>query len=134
MVIRGFYLGLGALVSAGAVLLGAQSISTPAPPRPSQAIQAGACTVSGAKFIQPGLDDAAICARFMAAVGPVSGVQAVALAFLPQGVASAQISHTRAGQAQQQSFELAVSDRSLAPSDLDRLAADVVAGLARTGQ
>lgn len=133
MVARAVLWGLGAAACGLAALLGAQSNSTPAPspaPDPGLAPAAG-CSFSGGKLLTPPLSDAAACARFMAAIAPAGAVRAVSLKLLPQGVASAAVTHTHAGETRHDTFELAVSDRPLAPQDLDKLAADVVAGLAR---
>lgn len=131
MVARAFLWGLGAAACGLAALLGAQSITTAAPSLAAALTSAAGCSVSGAKLLAPPLSDRAACARFMAAIAPAGAVQAVSLKLLPQGVASAAVTHTRAGQTRHDTFELAVSDRPLAPQDLDKLAADVVAGLAQ---
>lgn len=91
------------------------------------------CTAAGTKLFSPPLAAAAVCARFTGAVrtGLAPGDSlAIALRFLPNGVATAIVSRSRGGKPQPPvDFNLAVSDRHFTPGDLDRLAADVVAGM-----
>jgi hypothetical protein len=145
MAIRTLIWGLGALGGGLAALLGAKSISTA---EPHHAAASGpvatattarlpACTASGAKHLRPPISDAQACTRFMVVLGArlrAGAVQSVTLRFLPQGVASAGITHGTGGQVRQDTFELAVSDRPLVTQDIDKLAADAVAGLARLTQ
>lgn len=105
------------------------------PPTPIQ------CSVRGEKFVAP-LTGAAICQRFVAAYARASGSAAtarptapadglvIALNFLPQGVASAQVTRMRGGKPLAPlSFNLAVSDRPFHADDVDRLAASTAQGL-----
>ncbi|UVO54904.1 hypothetical protein [Sphingomonas sp. SUN039] len=100
------------------------------------------CTASGGKVVA--LSDAEACARFITALGtamrqattisairPTDGY-AVELRFLPQGIASAKVIRLRRGRAQEMPpFQLAVSDRKMLSSDIDKLAGDAARGIAR---
>jgi hypothetical protein len=131
MFVRGYLWGLGAAMSGLAALLGAQLIPTSPPAPVAPPLPPKGCSISGAKLLDPPLGDAAACARFMAAIAPAGAVGAVALKLLPQGVLSVEVTRMHAGRAQHNTFALAVSDRKLAPQDLDRLAGDVISGLAQ---
>lgn len=112
---------------------------------PAMAPLAVQCSVAGAKYVAPAMSGAEVCARFGRALGaglgrpvrlvtaaPADGL-AVAIALLPQGVARARVTRLRAGTGQApRSQELAVSDRRLSGADIDRLAADVAAGMMGT--
>ena len=120
-------------------LLGAKSITTPAPgTAPGPAAVRVECSASGAKLFAPPMTSAAICERFAAALSRAMAADdslTAELRFLPQGLASATVTHVRAGATGAPSrFELAVSDRAFAASDIDRLAADVTAALHGTPQ
>lgn len=135
MVVKTSLFGIG-LAGCGLIaLLGAKSITTP-PPGPA-AVRVE-CSASGAKLFAPPMTSAAICERFAAALSPVVAADdslTAELHFLPQGLASATVTHVRAGATGAPSrFELAVSDRAFAASDIDRLAADVTAALHGTPQ
>lgn len=99
------------------------------------------CSVRGEKLVAP-LSGAAVCQRFVAAYAKANGSPAVvrtaapadglviALNFLPQGVASAQVTRMRGGKPLAPvSFNLAVSDRPFNADDIDRLAASTAQGL-----
>ncbi|THD36162.1 MAG: hypothetical protein E7773_09570 [Sphingomonas sp.] len=91
------------------------------------------CRATGAKLFVPAMTPEAICARFSAAVaaGLASGESvSVDLKFLPNGVATAVVTRTRAGKASAPvEVNLAVSDRGFGVRDVDRLAANVATAL-----
>lgn len=91
------------------------------------------CSAAGAKLFVPTMNPEAICARFSAAIRVAAApgeTLSVELKFVPNGVATAIVTRTRAGKSRPPvDFNLAVSDRHLGLRDLDRLAADVIAGL-----
>jgi hypothetical protein len=91
------------------------------------------CSAAGAKVFVPAITPAAICARFSAAIRTAAApgeTLSVELKFLPNGVATAIVTRSRAGKSRPPvDFNLAISDRRIGLRDLDRLAADVVAGL-----
>lgn len=100
------------------------------------------CSVQGEKLLKPLTADA-ICQRFVTAYARASGAPAskvpaapadglvIALRFLPQGVATAELTRMRGGKASPAvSFNLAVSDRPFAAQDIDRLAAEAAAARA----
>ena len=117
-------LGAGFIALAGASACAAQ---------PGSSAPEIDCTASGAKLFDPPATAEAICERFAAALlsRPLPGGRlTVELHFAANGVATASVSDARDGAALPRSrFELAVSDRGFAARDLDRLAADVAAGL-----
>lgn len=86
------------------------------------------CTVAGAKHLNPALDDAAICTRFLAPLkaGLPAGAQAqVKLTIAPGARCEAIIAVTSPGRAPfKSSFGVAVSDRQLQIEDLEALARD----------
>lgn len=91
------------------------------------------CAAAGARLFAPATTPEAICARFSSAIRAAAApgeTLTVELRFLPSGVATALVTRIRGGRARPPvDFNLAVSDRGFAFRDLDRLAADVVAGL-----
>jgi hypothetical protein len=101
-----------------------------------------ACTASGSKFVA--MSEAQVCTRFVATLGremrqttlvsakrPADGY-AVELSFLPQGVASAKVSRLRGGRALELPlYQLAVSDRKMLSTDIDKLASDAAHGIAQ---
>lgn len=98
--------------------------------------RAPACTAEGTGLLSPAMDSAAACARFSASLDTAvaqgggspqaSKGLAVKLSFRRPGIATALVSMTDPG-ATPREFDanVAVSDRPLAPQDIERLAADV---------
>lgn len=99
------------------------------------------CAAAGTKLLAP-LTATAVCQRFVAAYAKASGSRAVAspaapadglviaLRFLPQGVASAEVTRMRGGKPLASvSYNLAVSDRPFHADDIDRLAVSMAQGL-----
>lgn len=123
-------LGLGLLGAGLIALTGAGACSAVEPNAPEPQID---CSANGAKLFAPPTSAEAVCDRFAAALRsrPLpSGRLTVELDFASNGVASARVSVARDGRAAARSrFALAISDRGFALPDLDRLAADVAAGL-----
>ena len=104
------------------------------------------CSATGVKFFAPAMTAAGVCARFVGALGaampsalPPGERLVVELRFLPHGVASAKVTQLRAGRLQSLPvYELAISDRQFAVTDVDSLARDVGrairAGTSRKGK
>ena len=109
------------------------------------------CTVIGTKFFAPTVPETELCTRFVRALGAAAHLPTslntaaapdgliVELRFGPRGMASAKASRLRAGRTiSLPVYELAISDRQFAPSDIDMLASDVArgltAGMARKGK
>lgn len=115
----GIVFGMGAL--AGAVMLDASEASRPAV----------TCSADSGKAFSPALTPQEICDRFKRALGRKAGIIRVELRFSSKGMASARTSQLRQGRWKTfPLFEMAVMDRRFNPSDIDRLAGDVVRGMA----
>lgn len=98
--------------------------------------QVAACSAQGSERLSPPIDAAAACARFSAALDAAlaqAGASAhardgmaVRLAFRAPGIATALVSIAQPGApAREFDANLAVSDRPLAPQDIEHLATDV---------
>jgi len=89
------------------------------------------CSVDSGKAFSPVLTPTEICDRFKRSLGSKAGTVRVELRFTLNGVASAKTSQLRRGQWKAfPLFEMAVMDRRFNKSDIDRLANDVVRGIA----
>ncbi len=86
------------------------------------------CTATGTKFFAPAMTAADVCARFVRVLGPLSirDRLIVELRFVPRGLASAKATRFSAGRPQHLPvYELAISDRQFAVTDIDSLARDL---------
>ena len=102
------------------------------------------CSATGTKFFAPAMTSTDVCARFVRALStgtstgavlstaqPTGDGLVVELHFLPQGVASARAARWHAGRSLPLPvYEVAISDRQFAATDIDRLAGDVARGIA----
>jgi hypothetical protein len=89
------------------------------------------CSVDSGKAFSPALTPTEICDRFKRSLGAKAGTVRVELRFSLTGVASAKASQLRQGQWKAfPLFEMAVMGRRFNKSDIDRLANDVVRGIA----
>lgn len=89
------------------------------------------CTANSGKAFSPALTSQQICDRFKRALDSKAGTIRVELRFSPKGIASAKTSQLRKGQWKPYPlFEMAVMDRRFNVSDIDRLAGDVIRGVA----
>jgi hypothetical protein len=130
---------LAGLAIIGLGLIGAGGCAAPKGVMEGKQHQSSArvrCHATGAKLIAPAMTAEAICARFSAAIElaiAAGETLSVDLKFLPNGVVTAIVTRVRAGKTSAPvDFNLAVSDRGFGLRDLDRLAADVAAGLRKT--
>lgn len=130
--------GIGGRTMALLCLWGATTAMTAAPRSATVPVT---CAATGAKLLSPAIAPGDICDRFIAALGtaarrPVRAAAQVSeglkvdLSFRAPGIATANVVRVRAGRAQPPvSYELAVSDRALRASDVERLAGDVARGV-----
>lgn len=94
------------------------------------------CRITGGKLVQPRTEDNAICSRFMAPIQaalPGDARVTARLTLRPGSRCEAQVTMMRPGRpARDVSVELAVMDRPLRLSDVEGLAAEVLAQLRAT--
>jgi hypothetical protein len=116
-----FVLAVVTIGLAGAVVSNASGTSRPTV----------TCSADSAKSFAPPLTVQEICDRFKRAIGRKAGTIRVQLRFSPKGLASANASQLRKGRWKAfPLFEIAVMDRHFNSSDIDRLAGDVMRGIA----